>query len=104
MDFLLLRSGATSWESLQPLLQVLSAIPNQRADFDESRATLQQPPSSERGETNPDLFGDFLFRQETLHVCLTQFRRSGMRSPRNTESPTYKGSEMDFWTAKRSGY
>jgi hypothetical protein len=67
MDFLLLRSGAASRESLQPLLQVLNAIPNERAKFDESRAALQQPPSSEGGETYFDLFGDFLFCQENLH-------------------------------------
>jgi hypothetical protein len=67
MDFLPLRSSTASRESLQLLLQVLSAIPNQRANFDESRATLQQPPSSEGGETHFDLFGDFLFCQETLH-------------------------------------
>jgi hypothetical protein len=49
------------------LLQVLSAIPNQRADFDESRATLQQPPSPEVGETHFDLFGDVFLGQENRH-------------------------------------
>jgi len=67
MNILPLRTRPASGESLQPLLQVLSAIPNQRADFDESRAALQQPPSPEGGETHFDLFGYFLFGQETLH-------------------------------------
>jgi hypothetical protein len=66
--FLALGRSPASREAVHPLLQVLGAISHQRANFDESRAALNETPSSKGRETHPDLFGHFLFGQKIFHT------------------------------------